>query len=1127
MDYKKEMNAAMQPESGLLVDAGLLATLWELALATRLEMCLFVAAVLAYFALFGNVMPKNAKQKNARLKAKQLAAEDDLDAAAHGQPLEPKEREQAEKAFKNAFDHGDHRSVVRQWNMLKRAKTLPSVSIPHAIESMQRVKKEPQSIQRELKTHFKKYPELGMPAMNDVLDSLSKRMDSDVMESISDMLPSLGLQRDERTYEIFLSVHFATRHFQEVQKVVDDMKTKKVAFTTRATIVVIKLALKTGNFEEAKSCFREMKAAWAGLSATPSSAPKHIVSQLVELACKEHQLREFLPELSGAPISDESLGMMLNECIWQKDATLTHDVEKLARGQSIPLTDRMYSFLLKGYASDVTHAKRIYDESLTRNTDISTELALAALGFCTQTSDIERAEKLRKQVKSMVVTILTAFIRFYVDTEQYEKACDVYEQELKKISNSDADKPDAKRSLCLDARLERVLMNAALRCGRSTLATGLLDSSPSDVAKHIAMIRNCAAAGNLDGAVNVFETLKRNGTELNSVIYNTVIDACVECNSLKAAEEWMIRTKEASMADVVSYNTLIKAQLANGRFDKVRQLMAEMKKDGLQPNRVTFNELINAVVIKDSRSASRIAPDEIWSLIGEMQEAGVKPNQVTCSILMKSLNYYSRETDVMKTMDLINNMDEPMDEVLLSSVVEACVRIGKPDLVSTKLKQLQLKDNVSVNGSHTFGSLIKAYGFAKDMDGVWRCWKEMRSRHIKPTSVTLGCMVEAVVNNGDPEGAFELIHEMSDDAGCRDVLNSVIYCSVLKGFAREKKVERAFAVYEEMCTRKVELSIVTYNTLIDACARCARMDRVPNIVADMHRYNIKPNLITYSTMLKGHCQSGDVQTAFSLLNQMKTEARLKPDEIMYNSLLDGCAQSGLVDEGLRLLEEMKKQGVPPSNFTLSVLVKLMSRARRLDSAFDIVDKISAEYRFKPNVHVYTNLAQACISNRALGKGICVLERMIKEWVAPDNRTYSILIRASVQQNLADQAAGLLRGALGISGAPSFLQTQTAVCEKLDYALVNEALVGIADLDKELALPLMADIRQQKPRVRIEASTQRQLMTSGAGGQSQANRGGDWRSGGNDRRGGSGYGNRDGGAARGGGYGNGRTGGGRD
>lgn len=531
----------------------------------------------------------------------------------------------------------------------------------------------------------------------------------------------------------------------------------------------------------------------------------------------------------------------------------------------------------------------------------------------------------------------------------------------------------------------------------------------------------------------------------------------------------MKQTKDAGLSDVVSFNTIIKAHLADGNFAKARGLMVEMAREGLQPNRVTFNELLNAMVQKSRRS-------EIWALVGEMQQAGVQPNQVTCSILMKSLSRESAEQDLIKTMDLITSMEEPMDEVLLSSVVEACVRIGKPDLVASKLKQLQGKDTTLVNGSHTFGSLIKAYGFAKDIEGVWRCWQEMRSRHIRPTSVTLGCMVEAVVNNGDTEGAYELVHDIRSDERCRDVLNSVIYCSVLKGFTREKKIERAWAVYQEMMEDKVELSIVTYNTLIDACARCGRMERLQGILDDMASQNLKANVITYSTMLKGHCQAGDMQTAFALLRRMKQETTLKPDEIMYNSLLDGCAQNSLVDEGLRVLAEMQDQGISPSNFTLSVLVKLMSRARRLDSAFDLVEQITSKYRFKPNVHVYTNLMQACISNRSLNKAMGLLDKMLKEKVQPESRTYSILVRAHIQQGSFDLAIGLLRGALSLPNALPVLAAapSLAACPQLDNALVNEALVASAGRT-ELALELFTEIRQQRPRVRLDATTQRRIV----------------------------------------------------
>merc|ERR1719321_2013640 len=437
-----------------------------------------------------------------------------------------------------------------------------------------------------------------------------------------------------------------------------------------------------------------------------------------------------------------------------------------------------------------------------------------------------------------------------------------------------------------------------------------------------------------------------------------------------------------------------------------------------------------------------------------------------------------------------------MDEVLLSSIVEACVRIGKPELLSTKLRMLKESFGV-INGSHTFGSLIKAYGHAQDIDGVWRCWKEMRSRHIRPTSITMGCIVEAVVNNGDTEGAYELIHQMQDDELCCEALNSVIYCSVLKGFAREKKLQRVWAVHGEMVQRKVEISVVSFNTILDACARCGRMDQMPQIQEQMEKLGVRPNLITYSAMLKGYCRMGDVQTGFTILRRMKEESSARPDEIVYNTLLDGCVRGNLVSEGLKLLEEMQKEGVKPSNYTLSILVKLMNRSRNLHGAFAIVEEIAQKHHIRPNVHVYTNLIQACVSKRALERAMQTLERMATERVQLDGRTYTILVRGCLQGGRPEVAAGLIRAALRLPRPIPVLADLPPANVSLEAAFVNEAIVGLAHCGRheDLAAPLLADVRRHHPRIRIELSTQRSVVEGGdapgwasAGGQAQHSKG---------------------------------------
>jgi len=1072
----------MMADEGLAIQV--LNEVGSFLMATRAELFLFFAAVAAYLLLFGNANPQT-KPKASKAKRVKEDREEFLDDASCGskghQPLSPQECNEVERAFQAGFDAGDHRQVLKCWNAMKRFEQMPSVSLAHSVESMQRFKKDASYITRELRGFLKKFQgAVDVAMVNDLLDSLGKRLDTELVDRVVELMPSVGLAPDQRTYEVLLAMHFMTRSFDEVRKLIAEIEHKKIPFTTRATIVAVKTALKTGNFEEAKAHFRALKSVWAESSAPDagiSSAPRHIVSQLVDLACRDHQLSEFLPLLEGVPVPDDAITTMLQECVRRKDALLAKHVEQLARGQADSFSDATYALLVRSQASNPAAVQALFDEVAAKGMALSVDFALAILSFCSQTGGVALADRLFDYTQPKQPPVLSGFIRFYTEMELFDKACDIYEKHRQPTgSNGGKD-----QGLFLDARVERSLMNAAFRCGRHDLAKNFLDASPSDVAKHIAMIRNCVASNNLEGAMSVFNALEKSGTELNSVVYNTVLDACVECRDLKAAEAWMRKIKEVGLYDVVSYNTLIKAYLQEQSFDKARALMEEMRREGLQPNRVTFNELVNGLVTR----GSPVQRQEIWAIVKEMKAAGVKPNQVTCSILLKSLNARSGQQEILDTMELISNMDEPMDEVLLSSVVEACVRIGKPDLLAEKLKELQGSESFTVNGSHTFGSLIKAYGHARDINGVWRCWKEMRSRHIRPTSITLGCMVEAVVSNGDTEGAYELIHQMQEDERCRDALNSVIYCSVLKGFTREKKMNRVWAVYDEMLKRNVDLSVVTYNTLIDACARSGRMDRVPAIFEDMQAHYIKPNLITYSTMVKGHCQAGDIQRGFEILEQMQKDAKLKPDEIMYNSLLDGCAQNNLVEEGLGLLARMQSEGVPPSNFTLSLLVKLMNRARKLDNAFSLVEDLSRKHRIRPNVHVYTNLIQACIANRHLARGMATFEQMIKERVQPDNRTYTILVRASIQQGLYEQASGLVRAALGLSGAlPLPGDKAVARIPILDAGLVSEMLQSLTDKGRvhDVAVPLLSDIKQQKPSFRIDAAVQRQVMSAGMAGE---------------------------------------------
>merc|ERR1719377_301892 len=151
----------------------------------------------------------------------------------------------------------------------------------------------------------------------------------------------------------------------------------------------------------------------------------------------------------------------------------------------------------------------------------------------------------------------------------------------------------------------------------------------------------------------------------------------------------------------------------------------------------------------------------------------MSPNSVTCSIILKSLAGHSAPQDIRRAMDLIDSMQEDMDEVLFASVIEACVRIGQLDLLSAKLQQYAAKGGLAGLTAPTYGSMIKAYGRARDIERVRELWGEMCRRGVRPTSITLGCVIDALVCNSEPDEAHQLVHEIAEDPATKEILNTV------------------------------------------------------------------------------------------------------------------------------------------------------------------------------------------------------------------------------------------------------------------------------------------------------------------------------------------------------------------
>jgi pentatricopeptide repeat protein len=510
-------------------------------------------------------------------------------------------------------------------------------------------------------------------------------------------------------------------------------------------------------------------------------------------------------------------------------------------------------------------------------------------------------------------------------------------------------------------------------------------------------------------------------------------------------------------------NAVIKA-LRAGDANEAREAIEIMCKAGHSPSRSMFNELLDVTIKSTS--------DDVWSVIDFMQTCAMKPNRITCSILLKNMKTGAKDCGVVRILETLNDMDDDFDEVLINSVVEACMRVGRADLLIPHLQHEKFA-KVKLSNSWTYANIIRAYSSVANIEGVWKTWYELRKTLPVPSKVTVAYMVEALCTNGQNTASHDLVREMVTDAQTKHLVTSVTYGSLLKGYSHAKEFDKVLSTYRELLDLELKLSLVTFNTLMDACARCGEMTHIPGLLKDMSQQGVEPNIITYSIIIKAYCQLNRLDEALKVWKDMVETTSFKPDEAMYNTLLAGCARKGLYDRGMDIFDEMQRADVRPSNVTLSVLVKLAKRRHLLDKAFELCKDVSAKYKIRPNIHVLNNLLQACLESDDLPRAFSVLSQMAEENVQLDVRTYTLLLQECISRKKAQEASSLLQLAYGIrcsvpiAGLAS--DNAASLCKVkggLPFSIVIDTVesIGVKCGNAAMASGLIQDLTTQGVRI---------------------------------------------------------------
>jgi pentatricopeptide repeat protein len=842
---------------------------------------------------------------------------------------------------------------------------------------------------------------LTTAGMNAVLAQLPESAVADVCAWFVEQ----GVQADDAATESLLNTHLASGDWQACVS----LASKPSGLTARARAKATKEALRRDDLSAALVFLQTMIA--AGLF-----VPGHLLAAYIQQACKSRSIKAVMQDVEKLTPSAEALGQAA-EALSKDGADSTADA-LLAHaanvGKAVPYAT--LDTILKGYAKQ--NDKRAFaalDRLLESGEPLQEGTCVSVLAMCAEGRNVPLAERVLAEARKAgcaSVVVYSALMRVYAMSRLFHKTCDLYS-----TLREDGLEPDT--------IMYGSLIKAAVECGRLDLSKTLLQKSGTlDIQNYMSLFRACGRERNSRKAVELLGELESSDVGVDTTAYNCVLDVCIKCGDKKSAADLFTKMKVTGYVDTISYNTLLKGMGAGATgLTDAGMVLAEMRKFGLQPNQITYNSLINYAI-----SCGNVP--QAWGFIKNMEEESIPVDNFTCSIMMKGLRHSSQPTDVDRTLSLIERSPVTPDDVLVNTLLDACIRLRDVSRLTNALKTFH--GSGVVPSEHAYGSVIKAYGHAKALPEAWATWREMLARKVHPSDSTVTAMVDACNANGATADARIVLREAAE-TGLTPAANT--YMSLLRQCAQRKDMEAALQVYEEMPSP----NLAAYNAVIDVCARCGDCDKAASVFKSMMSAGVVPDLLTYTLVIKGYVVQGDLEQAIQLFTLMR-KRNLQPDVALFNTLLDGLARkqmSTLVDHVLR---DMDDAAVTPNANTLAILVKLSGRNHDLDTAFAYVDTYRTKYSVEPNAQVHLALLTACASSGDMDRAADVFNQLR----SPDSKAYAAMVQGCLKAESVKDAVQYVESALDDK-----VQLEQELINNVVF-MAKRRNVGSSNLDKKLA-----------------------------------------------------------------------------
>ncbi|XVF40854.1 hypothetical protein PTKIN_Ptkin01aG0149900 [Pterospermum kingtungense] len=479
----------------------------------------------------------------------------------------------------------------------------------------------------------------------------------------------------------------------------------------------------------------------------------------------------------------------------------------------------------------------------------------------------------------------------------------------------------------------------------------------------------------------------------------------------------LVNTKKLLDGDVprlFRYNMLVLRLLMENRLKDVCDLLIEMEKEGISPDKITMNAILCFFC-----KAGMV--DVAIELYNSRSEFGLSLNSMAYNYLINILCWKGGIHEACNV--LRNSIEEGYfpGQKTFAILADALCREGKLD----KLKELLI---FSLERKFTpkysiCDMLIAALCKANRVEDGYLIHGEL-SRMTKNTARnTYFHLIHGFSKSNRADIAATLLLEMQEKGHTptRKLFRDVICC-----LCSSQSPENQFFKLLEMQLSQFQPSSQIFHFFIDGAGHAKKPELAREVYEIMQRSGIKPTLRSDIILLHSYLKNDRISDALKFFNDVRQRRSIGSK--FYSSMVIGLCKANKADYALNFMREMRNNNLSPNVDCYEHLIQLLCRKKSYGLVVDLVNELE-----KTRGHVTSFIGNILLFNSFKNK------ELYEAWI----QLREIQDETSSDISLLGQLIGTFSGCIELNEDIESLEETVGQCFPLNIYTYNTLLKKIS------------------------------------------------------------------------------------